>query len=140
MIRGIGGRGDTPTSTDLEADAPHKTPVYFSPTDTTCNHSQASKESSKESSQSRTEENNDEDLDEKGNARRVDDHIEKHIGMTKVKRQPTSDLRLALTKSDGGPIYIEFGPDDPEDPVNWPTSESCFGKEQRRILHFHVHL
>lgn len=112
MTRGIG-------STNLEVDSPHKTPVYFASTDTTCHHSQASKDSS----QCRTE-GSDDNSDEKSNVQTGDD-VEMGKGMTRMKRQPTTDLGLALTRSDGGPTYIEFGPDDPDDPVNWPTARKA---------------
>lgn len=117
MTRGIDGN-ETPASTDLEANGPHKTPIYLTSADTTCNHSQASKDSS----QSRNTEANDDDDNEDIDIRHGDD-IEKHKEMIKIKKQTTTDLRLALTKSDGGPIYIEFGPDDPGNPMNWPTGE-----------------
>lgn len=48
------------------------------------------------------------------------------LGMDRQSRnagQP-ADLGLAMTKSEGGAIYIEFAPDDPENPFNWASGES----------------
>jgi MFS family permease len=110
--------------TDIEA-IPHNAPLYrgsrSTSTDTTLNQSHASEKSSS----TRPEREVDDDDDEvKDRGLRIHD-VEEQPERKKIFRQPTTDLRLAQTKSEAGPIYIEFGPDDPDDPFNWPAGRKA---------------
>ncbi|UZJ54037.1 hypothetical protein CBS101457_003357 [Exobasidium rhododendri] len=58
--------------------------------------------------------------DEKASRKRHFRDVESGLKETRT-RPGMSDLGLAQTKSEGGAIYIEFAPDDKENPFNWPS-------------------